>query len=309
MKTFGSDPELLITNKGVPKSAIGVVQGSPTNRINIEGHEFYYDNVLAEMAIKPSKSKQETLHNIKEALQIYADMVKPFKLMAAACAEFPAWELEHEEAKNAGCKPDWCAYEVAKKDPPKGEIERGRLRSCGGHIHIGTELMTSSGPEPILGILMLDLFLGVPSVWIDSDPNSIKRRALYGQAGRYRTQDYGIEYRSLSNFWLASPELVEFVYDVSMFAMDFVESGKAWEMWSFDEEVYFEADDLSDAWKCKAYEPYRVKTGINSGNRIQLGHAFEVVKQHMPSELLDRTLGLMLGSKRQTDLYKNWGLK
>ncbi|MCW8826503.1 MAG: hypothetical protein OQK78_08770, partial [Gammaproteobacteria bacterium] len=45
----------------------------------------------------------------------------------------------------------------------------------------------------------MDLYLGVPSVLIDPDND---RRELYGKAGAYRNKPYGLEYRTLSNFWI-----------------------------------------------------------------------------------------------------------
>jgi hypothetical protein len=115
--------------------------------------------------------------------------------------EFPDQELDSEEARRAGCAPDMCAYEMKQKEPPKDLIQNGNLRSCGGHVHLGSELLASDGPEPILAIYMLDLFVGVPSLHLDFDSTSLRRRIIYGQSGRYRTKDYGLEYRSLGNFW------------------------------------------------------------------------------------------------------------
>ena len=45
-----------------------------------------------------------------------------------------------------------------------------------------------------------------------------KRRELYGKAGAYRVKPYGVEYRVLSNFWLKSPALMQWVYDNTILA-------------------------------------------------------------------------------------------
>jgi hypothetical protein len=306
--TFGSDPELLLVKDGKPKSAIGVIQGSPDNRIKVKGHEFYYDNVLAECAIKPSSSKKETLDNFRECLKIYADMVKPYKLAPVACMEFPDQELDSEEARRAGCAPDMCAYEMKQKEPPKDLIQNGNLRSCGGHVHLGSELLASDGPEPILAIYMLDLFVGVPSLHLDFDSTSLRRRIIYGQSGRYRTKDYGLEYRSLGNFWLSSPKMTGLIYDLCMFVHEFVEKGQGWDLWEFDLDVFFSSDNIADSWKCTGYDAENLRKGINSGDKDMTMPHFELAKRLMPTGLKNE-MQKMIARDGDGDFYENWGIK
>ena len=56
----------------------------------------------------------------------------------------------------------------------------------------------------------LDAYLGLVSVLFDSDTN---RRSLYGKAGAFRLQPWGVEYRSLSSSMMSSKELLSIVYD------------------------------------------------------------------------------------------------
>lgn len=307
MRTFGSDPELLLTLKGKPKSAIPVIKHDAENRIDKGGHQFYYDNVLAECAIKPGSSRDEVLGNFKEALQIYASLVSPCRLTAQACAEFPDKELQDEAARKVGCAPDWCAYEIKLKDPPTEAIQNGNLRSCGGHVHLGSETLAGDGPEPILAILLLDLFVGTSSLWLDRDPTSARRRSIYGQAGRYRTKDYGVEYRSLGNYWLVSPQMVGLTYDLCEFIQDFIEDGKGWDLWEFDLDVFYESEDLSEAWTCKAYNTELLRHGINQGDREMVKTHFALAKSLMPAGL-KRDLEKMIDRPEDGDLYQNWKL-
>lgn len=112
-------------------------------------------------------------------MQIYANLVKPHKLALQASTEFPEDQLLHPDARKVNCSKDNCAYELVEKDGPVDAITNGNLRSCGGHIHLGAEILCDSGPAPILAIYVLDLLLGIPSLWLDKDPTSQKRRQLY----------------------------------------------------------------------------------------------------------------------------------
>ena len=63
---------------------------------------------------------------------------------------------------------------------------------------------------------MLDMYLGLPSLIWDRDT---KRRSLYGDFGAFRPKPYGLEYRVLSNAWLAHTRTIGFVYRSARMAM------------------------------------------------------------------------------------------
>ncbi len=70
-------------------------------------------------------------------------------------------------------------------------------------------------------IKTLDMFVTVPSLFLDPDK---QRRKLYGKAGEFRfaTSYIGCEHRSLSNFWLNSPETMAWVYRQVEKAIEFI---------------------------------------------------------------------------------------
>lgn len=306
LKTFGSDPEFMLFLDNTPRSAIGVIQ-SIEKKFHKNGHEFYYDNVLAECAIKPGESKEKVIENFRDCLQIYTSLVKPYQLVAQASATFDDNQFGHPDSRKVGCAKDMCAYLMRLMDGPLKKIMEGNERSCGGHIHLGSEILASDGPEPILAVLLLDLFLAVPSLWLDKDPTSSKRRSLYGQAGRYRVKSYGIEYRTLGNFWLQSPEIVGLIYDLSMFVIDLVDSGKAWDFWDFDLERFLETDNLSDAWTCKLYDPVLLQQGINETNKDKVISHFNLMQSYLPLDLQKR-LTKMIEASFPKNLMENWTL-
>jgi len=122
--------------------------------------------------------------------------------------------LQTPEAFVFGCEPDFNAW--TRKMNPRPFVEDLSLRSCGGHVHVGTSL------DKIGTIRAMDAFLGVPSIFIDTD---VRRRALYGKAGAHRPKPYGVEYRTLSNFWLWEKQHKEWVYEQTAKALEFVEDG------------------------------------------------------------------------------------
>lgn len=307
MNSFGSDPEFVLSNNNKFYSAIEILKHSIQDRLKIKEHEFYYDNVLAECAIKPSFSKEETIKNFKECFEIYSNLVHPFKIEAIASVNFEKDQLLHPDSRKVGCARDFCAYTMKQMEGPINEISNKNLRSCGGHIHVGDKSLVTDGPEVILFIYMLDFFVGIPSIWLDNDNTSLARKALYGQAGRYRVKPYGVEYRSLGNFWLKSPDLVALIYDLTAFCVDFVESGNAWEFWSFDIEKFLESEHLSDAWTCKSYNPMLVCESINKNDKSSAIDYFKMAKKLLPIKLRN-DLDFLI-SNNKFDFYKSWNLK
>jgi len=172
--TFGTDPELMLelqTTTGKRwVSAIGRVPGDKYKRHKIGQHEYYYDNVMAECAVAVSDSKSSLVDNLRNCFQQFANLVKPLRLVPQASAEYPINELQHEDAKAIGCDPELCVYELTEAEAPKTEFRSGTLRTCGGHIHLGAPICKDEFGS-LFVIRMLDLFLGVPSIYIDPERN------------------------------------------------------------------------------------------------------------------------------------------
>jgi len=152
------------------------------------------------------------------------------------------------------------------------------------------------------------LLVGVPSLWLDQDPTSPRRRAIYGKAGRYRTKPYGMEYRPLGNFWLESPDMVSLIYDLTMQAIECVENGIASQMWDFDLEKYIDSGDASDAWTCKKYDPNLLRQGINETDQSKVKDHMKLAESLMPKKLVSN-LHSMINRKLDNTFYQNWNIK
>lgn len=223
----GCDPELFLTDsKGNLVSSVGIVGGSKMNPMPIlsgNGFAIQEDNVAVEFNIPPAKTQDEFKQNVTDAMSYLADSLskKGLYLLAAASAEFPEEQLQTPEAMHFGCDPDFCAWTERMNRPPNAHANPF-LRSAGGHLHISWEGEPKTIANQIMMVKAHDLFVGVPSVIFDDD---MRRRSLYGKAGAYRPKDYGIEYRTLSNFWIKKPDMVDFIYSQSERAVEFLNEG------------------------------------------------------------------------------------
>jgi hypothetical protein len=139
------------------------------------------------------------------------ELVRPLKLVVKPSALMPSEELSDPLAWQFGCDPDFNAWtEDINRSP---EITIPNLRTCGGHVHVATKELAKNQQDYPLFVRHMDRTLGVWSMQHDTDT---QRRLLYGKAGAFRPKEYGVEYRVLSNFWIASEELRRNVWDMTM---------------------------------------------------------------------------------------------
>jgi hypothetical protein len=217
----GSDPEFFITDTQghIVSSHTAKVRGDKTRPYPLECGFMHRDNVLLELNVPPSTSEEEWVNNhlncLAQATSEISDNYK-YKVADIASIYMDKEELWHPEAMIFGCDADFNAWLGGSKNP--SPQQDGTLRSAGGHIHIGYD-----NPEHELTLRIVkacDLFLAVPSLLMDPDTT---RRQLYGKAGCHRIKPYGVEYRTLSNFWTRTPDLLRWAYRNTQRAVDFAE--------------------------------------------------------------------------------------
>lgn len=221
--TLGADPECFIINEETGKvvSSIGIIpgeKGDPWRGEDMpEGYGLEIDNILAEFNIPPARKKEDfiaSMEYMKSYIDKFVKKVNSHYTIKCAASELVDWDqLQSDEAKLFGCSVDYNIYTGMPNEKPQGETTN--LRSAGCHIHCGYD-----NPDVDRSLELLqyfDLYLGIPSVIIDTD---MRRRTLYGKAGCFRLTSYGFEYRVLSSAMYATPELEGFVYDQCMKAID-----------------------------------------------------------------------------------------
>jgi hypothetical protein len=224
--TIGTDPEFALRKaNGDWVSAIPLIPGTKDKPLQLaNGSWLQHDNVALEFAVTPSQYLEEFKRKIKDTLEL-ATMYLPndVDIVAVPSADFPENELDHPEAREFGCDPDYNAWTggVNKFDE---DAPNRPLRSFGGHIHIGATdkyHWLKYPAEARMFVRWLDVMLGLPSMIIDNSPAARNRRELYGKAGAYRLPAHGVEYRTLSNFWLKDMDRIELFFRLTSEAVEY----------------------------------------------------------------------------------------
>ncbi len=217
--SLGCDPEMFITNNG---QVVGSERLIPKTGAPSGSGKIIQDGVQVEFNVTPETCRvflgrniASQFHNLKQRLE-----ASGMKLDLTPVVLVPDKELAElsENSRLLGCAPSKHQYgEIVDMTLTPGNFN---MRSAGGHVHISTDRK----PEVLVPIL--DLFLGNTCVLLDRDPMQAQRRQLYGRAGEYRTPKYGIESRTLSNFWLRSYQLMTLVMGLARAANSVVYRGQ-----------------------------------------------------------------------------------
>lgn len=219
----GADPEVFVWDKETEAfvSGHGMVEGTKQDPQPVEGGAVQVDGMALEFNIDPASTAEEFSGRVTSVMaQLQAMIGDRYELRATPVAEFGAEYIaaQPEVARVLGCEPDWSAYTEKLNETPNAEMP---FRTASGHIHIGwTEDAEIDDPEHMAACFMLarhmDLFIGFQTyLWSDVDLE-IKRRELYGKAGCFRPKSYGMEYRTPSNTWLQSEEIMQHVFNQSV---------------------------------------------------------------------------------------------
>ena len=224
--TIGCDPEFFMRERATGKliSAIPYIDGTKeAPELLAQGGNLQRDNVTVEIATDPADTWYQFVNNIsctlKEAIK---KLPSGHEIIAIPSACFNQDQLEHPDACVFGCDPDYDAWNMRENDKPCAADST--FRSCGAHIHVGTNgkddnafLLNFNRKMELVKVM--DCLHGVISTILDSSKEAIDRRQLYGKAGAHRSKSYGVEYRVLSNYWLRSPTTVMMVYYLTQDAL------------------------------------------------------------------------------------------
>lgn len=226
--TFGADPEFhlmdLLTHKVT--SALSVLKTTKAAPIDLgDGIKLYADNALAEAAFPPAVGPEAITEQIRDVfIRIIERIGKTHDLLHQAYITYPKEELADKSLWEAGCNPNYDAWNENRQNAAAKFRDGGRTGSF--HLHIGHDGLDTMDKK-VQMVKLMDIVVGCASVIFDRDPTAMKRRELYGRAGENRSTDYGIEYRVLGNSPLHSPITTRLVWDLTQYAVDRFDAGEA----------------------------------------------------------------------------------
>lgn len=229
--SIGADPELfLVDGKGEFRSAHDLVPGSKLMPFHVSKGAIQPDGTSAEFNINPALTEEEFLGNIKSVLKDLQKTIREkdpslnLRVSPVAIFDKEYFSKLPGEALAFGCTPDFNAWDNGKMTEFEGTEEP--FRTGAGHVHIGwTEREDPADMAHMYDCIeatkQLDAILYPMSLLWDKDN---KRRQLYGKMGAFRPKSYGVEYRPLSNAWLADPDLQRWVFRASVKAMQLLDN-------------------------------------------------------------------------------------
>ncbi len=226
---FGCDPELFIegaegtvaSDALLPEKGIAVVRKVSYESQPHDDGTIARDGVQVELHPTPYICRAYISNSLTALFKaLDAELkVKSLKANFSQVINLTDDELAKlsEQARQLGCMP---SHNIYGKPSINVEGKVVKVRSAAGHIHFGSTVLKPGAqlkPEvPTENLIRIcDVLLGNTAVLIDRDPAAVERRKLYGRAGEHRTPAHGVEYRTLSNFWLRSYPLMSLMFGLA----------------------------------------------------------------------------------------------
>ena len=230
----GFDIELVVIDAKTKKLVLPYEEGG----INLKKHTIptiygsgwiHTDGVMLEINPHPFACRMESGWSIKECLKgaealIEKNYGRPVKLLALpnTTLDKEIWKKAKLETLLLGCQPTYSAYEIGDTPCKVAVDSHYPYRGGAGHIHFSLNyarvpwtMFTLSHETAKILCKLLDRTLGIIGVLLSPYPKlEALRRVTYGQAGNYRLQPHGLEYRTLSNFYMIHPTITSLIHKI-----------------------------------------------------------------------------------------------
>lgn len=228
MPLIGADPEFFVRKNKTFISGHTFRCGTKQDPMQTAHGFVQVDGLALEANVPPSSSRAEFIQNVLGVIGDLNEIVraKGCEIVAQPTVNFSGKYIKTLplHVKTLGCNPDYNAYTGGMNEAPNSRVS---FRTGAGHIHIGwTKDADIDGVAHFnaCSILarQLDYFVGLRTLKFDDDN---QRRDLYGKAGAFRPKPYGMEYRVPSSKWCTSEALMGEVYDATISAFEFANTG------------------------------------------------------------------------------------
>ncbi len=228
--TIGCDPEFFFTKNGVvigsekvlPKG--GLISPYGDGKIIVDG-------VQAELNPKSDTCRERLGRSLSLLFSDLMELTKKDKDLCVDLSQTVTVDADEfdslcDSSKKLGCSASQNIYSGSVSEISE-EAKKSLKRSAGGHIHLGSSgfVLRDILHNPDRLVPILDIILGNTAVLIDRAESNKERRKVYGRAGEYRLPKHGLEYRTLSNFWLRSFQLFSLVHGLARQAVYICNSG------------------------------------------------------------------------------------
>jgi hypothetical protein len=248
---MGCDPEFFFVDgrgkvigseKVLPEKGLKYDEAKPNtyfnneNTYNYDKPIFIIDGVQAEINPEPNTCRALLANDIHACFLKLRKMLKKnghkLSIKFDPLVNITQKELDSlsEKSRIFGCDPSLNIYQTRNQARIRVNPKKYLKRSAGGHIHLGADtwqrVLRRKLKNAEVVVPILDLVVANTCVLIDRHPGNKERRANYGRCGEYRIKPYGIEYRSISNFWLNAYQLMSFVMGLSRQAVDMIYESK-----------------------------------------------------------------------------------
>jgi len=225
---LGADPEFFFEKDGkvigaeliLPKGGVKVVDNWNENPIG----KVIIDGVQAEINVLPFHCRQSLGNQFIAAFAALEEYLKSKPGVSVINPTLIKVSKEHmktlsDRSQQFGCAP---SLNIHGEQPIGVDPTEYLYRGAGGHLHFGhAGVLTTKNlfENPEKAVALMDIIVGNTCVLLDRQRGNAERRKVYGRAGEYRLPKHGLEYRTLSNFWLRDYKLMSFVFNLSRQAL------------------------------------------------------------------------------------------
>lgn len=244
--TLGSDPEIFVVDKDnqvIPAWKLFGPKDGPTSPHSTRTSyraSVYWDGFQAEFTTPGGMTcmayfMDAIYEGLAATLSEARKVDKGAKLSISSVLPVPRDLLENPETPDKyvqfGCMPSKNAYGLSGRNLDGRQVP---IRFAGGHIHFGipnAKLFHRDDSAQKRVVWAMDAILGVACVSLFENWDNPVRREFYGLPGEYRLPPHGLEYRTLSNAWLAHPTISNMVYELARraFAMGYWDMMNLWD--------------------------------------------------------------------------------